>query len=106
MPRFEVRELRRVVYTVEVPEGVTGQQLAAAKLDSANYEARGMGGIIADQAELVSFTVEPALPDDDSPADVVLDAILRDKHAEPAAIILPRPHTPRSAAPTRRQPLA
>jgi hypothetical protein len=78
MPKFEVRETRSVVHTLEVDGPVTAGDLLAARLDSMKFEARGCGGIIGESSELVSYTVHPS--DDDEAADVVLDAELRDKY--------------------------
>jgi hypothetical protein len=56
---------------------VTPEELQAAKLNSTRFYALGCGGIIADRAE-IQYTVRPCPGDDDEPADVQLDARLRD----------------------------
>ena len=81
MPKFEIRELRSVCYTIEVPDGsgITAEKLAAAKLDSAKFDMRGSGGMVADYSDVESYTVHDANPDDDEPAHVQLDARLKDR---------------------------
>jgi len=77
MPKYEIHEVRKVVYTIEVPDGVTKGDVQAARLDSESLQARGCGGVISDYSELKEYTVHRC--DDDEPADVVLDERLREK---------------------------
>ena len=58
-------QTRSVIYTINMPDGVSPEELEAASLNT------GCGGIIVDQAE-VRYTVRPCPGDDDDPADVRL----------------------------------
>jgi hypothetical protein len=93
--KLEVTEVRTVVYTLEVPDGVTRDELRAieGRLDSRRLWARGSGGVIADQGE-VSYSFRPCDADDDEPADVQFDARLHDCWPPETASVssVPQPH--------------
>ena len=93
MAKFEIHEVRTVVYTVEVPDSVSIEAIQTAGLDSANFQARGSGEkCIADSSELELLEVYPCRADDDEPADVQLDEQLNDRWPpyEQPAHVFPR----------------
>lgn len=68
--RFEIHEIRTLVYTVEVPDSVTQEELECRGLDSEMF-MDDYGGNVASWSDLSQYSVHPVDDDTDDYEKVV-----------------------------------